>query len=209
MNLYPIALDLVGRHTLVVGLGSVGRRRAEGLLAAGALVRALDPRPILTEIVPGLTLVRELFRPEHLHDAVLVVAAAPPEVNRAVVQAARAAGVWVNSASDPAEGDFLVPAVWRSGPVVLSVTTTGAGPTLARLLCDRAAAALGPEAAALAVLLAELRPQVLARIPDPAARRRLFRDWADPRWLDQLAASGVGLVRDAMLQALDQAARGA
>ena len=41
-------------------------------------------------------------------------------------------------------GDFTLPAVWRSGPLMLTVSTSGASPALARALRDRAAEALGP-----------------------------------------------------------------
>ena len=87
-------------------------------------------------------------------------AAATAAVNRRVVADARRAGVWVCSASDPDAGDFTVPAVWRDGPLTLTVATAGASPALAAALRDRAAEALGPAAAGLAALLAELRPEV-------------------------------------------------
>src|SRR2546425_131073 len=68
-----------------------------------------------------------------------------------------------------------------------------------------AAAALGPEVAGLARLLAELRPRVLA-LPDPPTRHRLLTDWADPRWLDLWAAAGPEAVRRALTRALADAA---
>ena len=40
---YPIELDLAGRTALVVGLGAVGRRKAAGLVEAGARVVGVDP----------------------------------------------------------------------------------------------------------------------------------------------------------------------
>lgn len=207
--LYPIAIDLTGQPVLVVGLGPVGRRRAAGLLAAGAVVRAVDPDPSLADVPAAIDWLREPFRPEHVQGTRLVIAAAVPEVNAAVVVAARAAGVWVNSASDPASGDVVVPAVARRGPIVLSVTTTGAGPVLARRACERASASLGPEVVALAELLTELRPLVRQRLADPGARRLLLDEWADPRWLDRIATDGPDVVRTALRAELERAARGA
>ena len=46
MPTYPIELDLRGRTVVVVGLGSVGRRKAAGLVEAEARVVGVDPEAI-------------------------------------------------------------------------------------------------------------------------------------------------------------------
>jgi precorrin-2 dehydrogenase / sirohydrochlorin ferrochelatase len=86
---------------------------------------------------------------------------------------------------------------------VLTVSTSGASPALARVLRDRAAEALGPAAAGLVELLAELRPLVLYRLADPLARRRIFRDWAHPRWLLLWLEQGPDAVHRALRQRID------
>ena len=201
---YPIELELTGRTALVVGLGAVGRRKAVGLLAAGARVVGVDPALAPADAPDGVELRPEPYRADHLLGASLAFAAAPPAVNRQVVADARRAEIWVNSASDPDDGDFIVPATWRDGPLMLTVSTSGASPALAAALRDRAAAALGPAAAGVAALLAGLRPEVLARLPDPAARRRIFTGWADPRWLDLWTRAGPEAVRAAPVGRLDE-----
>lgn len=204
MTGYPIVLDLRGRSALVVGLGPVGARKAAGLLAAGARVVGVDPADGIA--VPGeIVYIKEQFRVDHVLGQSLVFAAGPPEVNRRVVAAANAAGIWVNAASGPESGDFAVPAVWRDGPVLLAVATSGASPALSRSIRDRAAASVAG-AGALASLLAEARPDVLARLDDPEDRRRLLADWGDARWLDALAADGPESVRRVWIAALDDAA---
>jgi siroheme synthase-like protein len=166
---------------------------------------AVDPAPAGRLELEGLELRVEAYRAEHLQGASLVVAAAPPGVNRQVVADARAAGIWVNSASDPEAGDFRVPAVWRDGPLTLTVATAGASPALAGALRDRAAAALGP-AAGLAAVLAEMRGLVVARLADPDARRRVLAGWGDPSWLDLFSAGGPAAVRAEVRRRLDAAA---
>jgi siroheme synthase-like protein len=158
--------------------------------------------------VPGAIEVRrEAYRAAHLEGVGLAFAAATAAVNRRVVADARRAGILVGSASDPAAGDFTVPAVWRDGPLTLTVATAGASPALAAALRDRAARALGPAAAGLAAICADLRPEVRARLDSPAARRRLLADWADPRWLDVWLGEGPEAVREALVGRLDEAVR--
>lgn len=189
MSLYPIELDLRDRAVLVVGLGGVGRRKTLGLLEAGARVVAVDPGPCWAA-PEGVEHRAEPYRPEHLEGMALAFAASTPDVNRRVVADARERGVWVNAASEPGAGDFQVPAAWRSGPVTLTVSTSGASPALAGTLRDRAAKSL-IRSVGLASLLARFRPEVLARIPDPDARRRLLAEIGGPEWLDRYAAEGA------------------
>ena len=193
---YPIELDLTGRSALVVGLGPVGRRKAAGLVAAGARVVGVDPGPI--GAIEGVEVREESYDPAHLLGMSLAFAAATPEVNRRVVLDARAAGIWVNSASEPELGDFSVPAVWRDGLVCLGVSTSGASPALAAMLRDRAAGAIGPGAAILASVLVDLRRELLASVADPAERRRILATWADPDWLKMAEDEG----REAVVKAL-------
>jgi siroheme synthase-like protein len=204
MTSYPIELDLRGRTVLVVGLGAVGRRKAAGLAAAGARVIAVDPA--VEDASNGVIDVRaERYRAAHLKGVSLAFAAATTAVNRRVVADARRHGVWVCSASDPGAGDFTVPAVWREGPLTLTVATAGASPALAAALRDRAAQALGPPAVGLAALFAGLRGEVRTRLRLPAARRRLLMSWADPRWLELWSRAGAEAVRQALVHTLDEA----
>ncbi len=197
---YPIELDLRGRLALVVGLGPVGRRKALGLLDAGAKVIGVDPNAALSA-PDGVHHRVEAFRSDHLEGASLAFAAATPEVNREVVAEAKKRGVWVNAASEPEAGDFTIPAVWRGGLVVLTVSTSGASPALARAIRDRAVRAIGaaPEVAAL---LAELRPEVLARVADPAIRRELLASWGDATSLDIWTSGGLEALRSAWIEDL-------
>ncbi len=206
MTGYPIELHLNGRPVLVVGLGAVGRRKASGLATAEARVIGVDPIAVALE---GVEHRAELYQTTHLQGMALVFAAATPEVNRHVVADARRLGIWVNSADDPASGDFTLPAVGRVGGVTLTVSTSGASPALAGALRDHALETLPAGASDFVAIIAELRPIVLARLAasgaDPATRRFVLSHWADPRWLDRLRADGPDALRAALLNAVDAA----
>jgi siroheme synthase-like protein len=138
---YPVMLDLAGVPVLVVGGGTIAARKAAGLLAAGAKVTVVAPM-VLPELAAAVAVVREKpYDAADLDGHQLVMTATDvPDVNAAVAHDARAAGLWVNSADDPENCTFILPAVTRRGPVVVSVGTDGSSPALARHLRDRIAA---------------------------------------------------------------------
>jgi siroheme synthase-like protein len=90
----------------------------------------------------------------------VMAATGDPEVNKAVFEDGEVAGVWVNSADDPASCSFILPAVARQGPVSVAVSTSGYSPALASWLKGHAADHMGPELAELAELLADARAKL-------------------------------------------------
>jgi precorrin-2 dehydrogenase/sirohydrochlorin ferrochelatase len=192
---YPITLELEGRRVAVIGLGRVGQRKVEGLLEAGAYVIGVDPLYPGDRLASAIDYRAEVYHIYHLQDIFLVFAAATAEVNGQIVKDAKSMRVLVNSATNADIADFTIPAIWRNGGVLLAVSTNGASPALSGMLRDRAASAIGGAASGLAEVFAELRPIVLARVTDPEARRRIFSDWGDPRWIDVFLSGGAESVR--------------
>ncbi len=161
---YPVVLALAGRPCLVVGAGPVAARRARGLLAAGAVVTVVAPAvvPELDQLAGSLAIERRPYRsPEAARYRLVVTATGHPDVDRAVVADAAAAGVPVAGADRGVPGTVRLPAVHRQGPVTLAVSTGGSSPALARWLRDRLAAALPPDVALIAGLLDEARATLL------------------------------------------------
>lgn len=164
-TVYPVALVLSGRRCLVVGGGHVARRKALGLIEAGARVD-LVAKEVLAPVrnMAGLESVEErpYRRGEVAGYRLAVAATGDPAVNRAVFEDGESAGVWVNSADDPASCSFILPAIARQGPVSVAVSTSGFSPALASWLKAHVTENLGPEVAELAGMLAEARARLKA-----------------------------------------------
>jgi precorrin-2 dehydrogenase/sirohydrochlorin ferrochelatase len=130
---YPVNLDLAGRRVLVVGGGEVAARKVAGLLRAGAVVTVVAP-----DAVPEIAQdpdVRWHQRPYRRGEAasyrLAITATDDPAVNRQVARDGDAANVLVNSADDPANCSFILPAVVRRGDLQLTVSTNGRSPAFA------------------------------------------------------------------------------
>ena len=136
MDYLPIFVDLRDRLVVVIGGGIVGERKIEHLLKARARILVVSP-----ELTPELAAHRDagrlyhlpqLFSPEQLDGAQLVVAATDEEaVNEAVSQAARARGIWVNVVDDAKRSVFIFPAIVDRSPLIIAIGTAGSSPTLA------------------------------------------------------------------------------
>jgi precorrin-2 dehydrogenase / sirohydrochlorin ferrochelatase len=168
--LYPVGLVVRGRRCLVVGGGRVAGRKVRSLLQCGAAVTIVAP-----EVHGALRLLAEDGPPgaagEHPVDVqrrryergeaagyrLVVAATGDPDVDAAVYEDAEAAGVWVNTADDPAHCTMVLPAVWRTGAVTVSVSTGGVSPALAGWLRTRVAESVGEHVGRLAALLGEAR----------------------------------------------------
>jgi precorrin-2 dehydrogenase / sirohydrochlorin ferrochelatase len=155
-HLYPVMMNLRNRQVLVVGGGVIGFRKAEGLVAAGAIVTAISPifAAEWDSLGNAVTRIVRCYQPGDLAGFWIVITATNDQVaQQAVFDEGERVGVWVNAADDPDRCAFILPAVHRAGPVILSVSTSGSAPALAGWLRDRAAASLPPDVANLAQTL--------------------------------------------------------
>lgn len=194
--LYPVNLVVQGRRCLVVGGGRMAARKIEGLLSCRAVVHVIarEVGPEVRVLAPTCAAVHE--RPYERGDVagyrLVVAATANAEVNRTVFEDGEAAGVWVNSADDPASCSATLPAIVRQGPVMVTVSTGGHSPALATWLKGRLAAELGPEYAVLAAILSEVRAGILA-----AGRPTEGLDWQSALDSDMLDLVRAGDLKTA------------
>jgi precorrin-2 dehydrogenase / sirohydrochlorin ferrochelatase len=176
---YPVVLDLHGVRVLVVGAGPVAVRKITGLVAAGADVRVVAPEiDEQLDAPPMRAQIGELRRRDYETDdlvgvRLVVTATGIAAVDATVAADARARGIWVNAADQPADCDFILPAIARQGAISVAVSTDGRSPALAANLRDRIASLLTPELATLADDLGTERTAIKA-----AGGSTEDRDWS-------------------------------
>lgn len=196
---YPVNLIVDGVPVLVVGGGSVAARKIRGLLRAGAMVSVVAP-DVVGEIDQLATegpvrIERRTYRSGEARDHHLVITATGVgAVDTAVADDAREAGIWVNSADDPDNCTFILPAIHRDGDVTISVSTSGTSPALATWLKGRIADMVGNDLGAMAALLEGARQRVKAegRSTESVAWQALL---AGP-WPDLVASGRLDEAQD-------------
>ena len=180
----------------MVGGGSVAARKVAALQESGARVTVVSPKLIhelLEKAQAGLIehIARD-YQPGDLQKASLVIAATDDlRVNQAVAREACSLGKLVNVVDDPQHSNFIFPAVVRRGEMIIAITTGGASPAFAGHLRRQLERQIGPEYADLIALLGEIRPELIARYPDPHRRSQATLALLDAGLLELIRAKGL------------------
>jgi precorrin-2 dehydrogenase / sirohydrochlorin ferrochelatase len=162
--LYPVNLSLAGRRCLVVGGGPVALSKARELVVCRAAVDVVAPE-ILEDFasLDGVICHKRPYEAGEVAGYRLVITAtSDPAVNRQVFLEGEEAGIWVNSADDPANCAFALPARVRQGPLLVTFSTSGSSPALSTWLRRRYGPEFGPEYAVLVEILTDYRARLQA-----------------------------------------------
>jgi siroheme synthase-like protein len=176
---YMACLDLGGRSCLVVGAGPIGLEKIEGLLAAAARVTVIAPAAVaeVRELAAegSIEWLERRYEPADLEGRFLVVAAtSDTELNVGVFRDAERRAMLVNVVDVPPLCNFILPAIVRSGPIAIAISTSGASPAPAKRLKREIAELLGEPHAQLAGLLNDVRGWAKDTLPTYDDRKRFF-----------------------------------
>ncbi len=177
---YIACLKLTGRRCLVVGGGSIGLEKIEGLLACDGQVRVIAPEveDAVRELAEEGTIEwqrRPYGGAEDLEGIFMVIAATnDTDVNIAVYDDAERRAMLVNVVDVPPLCNFILPAIVRSGPLAIAISTAGASPALAKRMKSEIAELYGEHHARLAVILNQARGWAKSTLPTYNDRKAFF-----------------------------------
>jgi precorrin-2 dehydrogenase/sirohydrochlorin ferrochelatase len=177
---YITCLKLTGRRCVVVGGGEIGLEKVEGLLACDGAVTLIAPDAVdeLQQYAREGSiewLAREYAGPGDLEGAFMVIAAtSDTDVNIAVYDDAERRAMLVNVVDVPPLCNFILPAIVRTGPLAIAISTAGASPALAKRMKREIEAQFGEPYARLAVLLNEVRGWAKGTLATYQDRKEFF-----------------------------------
>jgi siroheme synthase-like protein len=176
---YIACLKLTGRKCLVVGGGDIGLEKVEGLLACDGDVTLVAPEAIepLRDLAGegSIKWERRAYEPTDLEGAFMAIAASgDSEVNIGIYEDAEQRAMLVNIVDVPPLCNFILPAIVRSGPLAIAISTAGASPALAKRIRDEIADEFGDPYARLAIMLNDVRGWAKGTLPTYQDRKAFF-----------------------------------
>jgi precorrin-2 dehydrogenase/sirohydrochlorin ferrochelatase len=200
---YIACLRLKGRRCVVVGGGDVGLEKVEGLLACDADVTLVAPEahPALIELAleGSITWVRREYAAPDLEGCLIAIAATDDtDVNIRVFDDAERRAMLVNVVDVPPLCNFILPAIVRTGPLAVAISTAGASPALAKRMKREIGEQFGEPYAVLAVMLNDVRGWAKGTLPTYQDRKEFFESIVngDPDPVQLLRDGDSGAVRE-------------
>jgi precorrin-2 dehydrogenase/sirohydrochlorin ferrochelatase len=201
---YIACLRLKGRRCVVVGGGEIGLEKVEGLLACDADVVLIAPEAVdeLRQLAEEGSIRwerRPYAGPADLEGALMVIAStSDTDVNIAVHDDADRRAMLVNVVDVPPLCNFILPAIVRTGPLAIAISTAGASPALAKRMKREVSELFGEEYAQLAVMLNDVRGWAKGTLPTYQDRKAFFEGIVngEPDPVELLRAGNADAVRD-------------
>ena len=200
---YIACLRLTGRRCVVVGGGDVGLEKVEGLLACDGAVVLVAPDAIgpLRELAEegSIRWEQREYETGDLDGTFIAIAATDnTDVNIRVFEDAERRAMLVNVVDVPPLCNFILPAIHRTGPLAIAISTAGASPALAKRLKREIGEAYGEPYARLAELLNEVRGWAKDQLPTYQDRKEFFEGIVngDPDPVELLRQGDEQAVRD-------------
>jgi precorrin-2 dehydrogenase/sirohydrochlorin ferrochelatase len=176
---YIACLKLSGRRCVVVGGGAIGLEKVEGLLACDADVVLVAPEAVdeLRTLADegSIAWERRPYEPADLEGTFMVIASTDDtDVNIGVFDDAERRAMLVNIVDVPPLCNFILPAIVRTGPLAIAISTAGASPALAKRMKREVSELFGEEYARLAIMLNDARGWAKGTLPTYQDRKAFF-----------------------------------
>jgi precorrin-2 dehydrogenase / sirohydrochlorin ferrochelatase len=132
--MYPIHVDLSDKQVVVAGGGPVAYRKIIDLLNEKAIITviSIDAVKEIQELheQKSLTWISREVKSKDFEKAFLIVAATNSNEVNAEIAINVNEDQLINVADQPQLGNFIIPSVVKRGKLILSVSTSGASPSL-------------------------------------------------------------------------------
>lgn len=127
---FPMFVDLSDKKVVVVGAGTIAKRRIRTLIefTDHLVVIAPEVNKELKDLEAAgkLTILRKNYEREDIYDAALVIAASnDKKVNQDIYSACKCLGILVNVCNDKNKCDFYFPSIITDENLVVGISASG------------------------------------------------------------------------------------
>lgn len=203
MQQYPININIRGKKVLVVGGGNVAFRKIKRLIKSGSRIKLVSPelndrlKSFLTSEGIDIEYYPRKFKDDDLTDIFLtVVATDSKKVNRRIAKLAKVKNILVNVVDDSELSDFTLPAVLERGSLLITFSTGGSFPALARRLREDFEEEIGNEYVVFLDIMKKIRKKILNEVDEPEKRRKILYKLADRNIIEKIAKDRENAVSD-------------
>ena len=209
MKYYPVHLDIHNRNCLVVGGGGVGTRKVKTLLDCGARVIVVSPEVSqqLRDLATSgeIKLEERSYQSEDLNDMFLVIGATDDEkLNKQISSDADRLNTLCNIADRPEVCNFILPSIVHRDDLVITISTSGKSPALAKKLRKSLENQFGEEYGTLLHLLGAIRKKLLQQAHEPEAHKPLFEQLINSDLIVMIQESEVEKIDSLLLEVLGE-----
>jgi precorrin-2 dehydrogenase / sirohydrochlorin ferrochelatase len=190
MDSYPIHLNLKQKKITVIGGGKIAERKVMGLIDTGAQITVISPEITdqLQDYVKSGSIdwQKKTFCPSDIQDSFLIIAATNQrDINMKVKEPASPSQL-ISLVDNLEASNFISPSVLKRGKLMMTVSTSGASPTLAKKIKHELEEIYGLEYEEYVDFLFHCRKWILEKVENPKAKQALLAAIIEPRFLMSL-----------------------
>ena len=165
----PLLLLSEKQDILVVGGGKASEIKVRGLIESGSRITVVSPAATdyLNERSRegSISLISRNFSVNDLKNRTIVIAStSDPDLNSRIGELCKRKGILFSSVSSWEEGDFIIPANIRKGPLIVSVSTSGNFPKFAGRIRDLVSESINDHAGELLMQMGRLREDAISTL---------------------------------------------
>lgn len=193
MSFYPMYVDIEGSKCVVVGGGDVATRKVMSLVECNAAVLVVSPK-ITPEIEclandKRIAIEHRDYIEGDIEGATLaIIATDDPALNKRISQEARDKNIPINVVDTPEICTFIVPSIIRRGDLIISISTSGSCPALAKTIRKDLQKQFGEEYAEFCNILRQFRADLADKYDKQEDRAEVLQKLIDSNAIELIKA---------------------
>ena len=209
MNYYPVFLDLKDKECLVVGAGSVGKRKIQILCkATPKKILVVDPyvsKDFQKSLPKFVEVKNREFQEKDLDNKFLVIVATNNlELNKRISKLCHDRNILCNVVDRPNLCSFIVPSIVDKDVIEIAISTGGKSPAMSRYLKKIIENAIGDELVTLTKILGKMRPIIISQNKMSDENKKIFNSFIEDRFILAIKNKDLDYIKERIKSVLKE-----